>query len=164
MKKVLIIGGGFAGCANAHALSLTGEYEITLVEKSNQLGAGVRTHFWGGHPYTFGPRHFLTKDQKLYDFLNKYVPMRDCSEHKYLTYVEKDDQFYSMPLSYDDIELMPDKQQIYNELDDIKKNPSNQKPENLEDFWISSIGKILYKKVVLKILLFSPEVFGSPFF
>ena len=47
--------------------------------------------------------------------------MRDCSEHKYLTYVEKDDQFYSMPLSYDDIELMPDKQQIYNELDDIKK-------------------------------------------
>lgn len=148
MKKVLIIGGGFAGCANAHALSLTGEYEITLVEKSSQLGAGVRTHFWGGHPYTFGPRHFLTKDQKLYDFLNKYVPMRDCSEHKYLTYVEKDDQFYSMPLSYDDIELMPDKQQIYNELDEIKKNPSNQKPENLEDFWISSIGKILYKKVV----------------
>ena len=83
MKKILIIGGGFAGCVNAHALSLTGEYEITLVEKSSELGAGVRTYFWGGHPYTFGPRHFLTKDQKLFDFFNKYIPMRDCSEHKY---------------------------------------------------------------------------------
>ena len=45
MKKILIIGGGFAGCANAHALSLTGDYEITLVEKGNELGAGVRTYF-----------------------------------------------------------------------------------------------------------------------
>jgi|TARA_B100001540_G_scaffold170011_1_gene150237 UDP-galactopyranose mutase len=148
MKKILIIGGGFAGCVNAHALSLTGEYEITLVEKSSELGAGVRTYFWGGHPYTFGPRHFLTKDQKLYDFFNKYIPMRDCSEHKYLTYVEGDDQFYSMPLSYDDIENMPDKKEIYKQLDDIKHEKNKAKPENLEDFWISSIGSNLYKKVV----------------
>ena len=40
--------------------------------------------------------------------------MRDCSEHKYLTYVEGDDQFYSMPLSYDDIESIPDKEILNN--------------------------------------------------
>lgn len=150
MKKILIIGGGFAGCAMAHTLSLTGDYEILIVEKGNQLGAGVRTYFWGGHPYTFGPRHFLTKDKKLLDFMNKYVPMRDCGKnHRYLTYVEQDNQFYNMPLSYDDIQLMPDKEKIYKELDTIKKN-SYGNPMNLEEFWIQSIGQTLYSKVVEK--------------
>lgn len=147
MKKILIIGGGFAGCAMSHALHLSGEYEILIVEKSNCLGAGVRTYFSGGHPYTFGPRHFLTKDKKLFDFFNKYIPMRDCKKnHRYLTYVEKDNQFYSMPLSYDDIENMPDKEQIYKELQDVKQN--NEEPKNLEDFWKFNIGNTLYNKVV----------------
>ena len=52
MKKILIIGGGFAGCAMAHALDLSGNYDVLVVEKSNQLGAGVRTYFSGGHPFT----------------------------------------------------------------------------------------------------------------
>ena len=65
-----------------------------------------------------------------------------------ITYVESDDQFYSMPLSYDDIENMPDKKEIYKQLDEIKNEKNKAKPENLEDFWISSIGSNLYKKVV----------------
>ena len=147
MKKILIIGGGFAGCAMSHTLNLSGNYEITIVEKGAYLGAGVRTSFWGGHPYTYGPRHFLTKDKKLYDFFNKYVPMRDCGKnHRYLTYVEQDNQFCSMPLSYDDIENMPDKEKIYKELNKIKSN-SNE-PKNLEEFWINNIGPTLYGKVV----------------
>jgi UDP-galactopyranose mutase len=147
MKKVLVIGGGFAGCAMSHALHLSGNYEVLIVEKSNTLGAGVRTYFSGGHPYTFGPRHFLTKDKKLFDFFNKYVPMRDCKKnHRYLTYVESDNQFYSMPLSYDDIEIMPDKEKIYNELNEIKKKKNE--PKNLEEFWKFNIGNTLYDKVV----------------
>lgn len=146
MKKILIIGGGFAGCAMAHTLDLTGNYDVLIVEKSNQLGAGVRTYFSGGHPYTFGPRHFLTKDKKLFDFFNKYVPMRDCGKnHRYLTYVEQDNQFYSMPLSYDDIENMPDKDVINEELENLDPN---KKPKNLEEFWKFSIGNTLYNKVV----------------
>ena len=146
MKKILIIGGGFAGCAMAHTLDLSGNYDVLIVEKSNQLGAGVRTYFSGGHPFTFGPRHFLTKDKRLFDFFNKYVPMRDCGKnHRYLTYVEKDNQFYSMPLSYDDIENMPDKDVINEEL---KNLDPNKKPKNLEEFWKFSIGNTLYNKVV----------------
>ena len=34
LKKALIIGGGFAGCAAAHQLELLGGYEVTLVESS----------------------------------------------------------------------------------------------------------------------------------
>ena len=63
MKKILIIGGGFAGCSSAEILSKLPNTKITLIEKSKTLGAGVRTYFNGGHPFTFGPRHFLTKDK-----------------------------------------------------------------------------------------------------
>ena len=35
------------------------------LKKSSSLGAGVRTQWYGGHPYTFGPRHFLTKNEKF---------------------------------------------------------------------------------------------------
>ncbi len=146
MKKILIIGGGFGGCACAHTLSMLEKFDITLVERSGELGAGVRTNFWGGHPYTFGPRHFLTKDKKLYDFLDKYIPLRDCSDHKYLSYAEKDDNFYSMPLSYDDVETMPDKETIYKEMNENKLNKAA--PKNLEEFWINSIGSTLYEKTV----------------
>ena len=58
VKKALVIGGGFAGCAAAHVLELQGGWDVTLVEQNSFLGAGVRTQWYGGHPYTFGPRHF----------------------------------------------------------------------------------------------------------
>ena len=109
IKKVLIIGGGFAGCATAHELSKLDNLDVTLVEKSSYLGAGVRTFFYGGHPYTFGPRHFLTRNKEVYDYLNKIVPLRSCSEHEFLTYVEQDNQFYHYPLNVLDVEKMPDK-------------------------------------------------------
>ena len=144
MKKILIIGGGFGGCACAHTLSMLEKFDITLVERSGELGAGVRTNFWGGHPYTYGPRHFLTKDKKLYDFLDKYIPLRDCSDHKYLSYAEKDDNFYSMPLSYDDVETMPDKETIYKEMEENKLNKAA--PKNLEEFWFDE--SIFYEKTV----------------
>ena len=67
MKKVLIIGGGPAGCAIAHQISMLKGYEILVVEKSAVLGGGCKTLTMGGHPYTFGPRHFITdkKDAEL---------------------------------------------------------------------------------------------------
>ena len=147
MKKVLIIGGGFAGCATAHLLSKNNNFEVTLVEAAAQLGAGVRTHFYGGHPYTFGPRHFLTQKEWIFEFLNKYVPMRRCTEHEFLTYIERDEQFYNYPIHEDDVKLMPESQQIQRELERAKNN-SMEAPKNLEQYWISSVGPTLYEKFI----------------
>ena len=116
MKTALIVGGGFAGCAAAHQLALQGGWDVTLVEVNPFLGAGVRTRWYGGHPYTFGPRHFLTRDERLFDFLNTYVPLRKL-DHLFLTYVEQDQQFYNFPIHEDDIERMPDRDTIHDEFD-----------------------------------------------
>ena len=149
MKKVLIIGGGVAGCTAARILSKNKKLDITLVEKSKFLGAGVRTFYFGGHPYTFGPRHFLTHNKEIFDYLNKIVPMRKCSEHEFITYVESDNQFYNYPLNVLDIEKMPDKKKIKKEI----KNRNMQKiklSKNMEQYWINSIGKTLYSKTIDK--------------
>ena len=145
-KKILIIGGGFAGCSIAHQLS-DKKYDITLLDKSNILGAVVRTSFYGGHPYTFGPRHFLTFNKKVFNYLNKIVPMRLCGDHQFLTYIESDNEFYNYPLHYDDVKKMPDKKKILNELNQ-KKNIKLKNSKNIEEYWIASVGKTLYKKFI----------------
>src|SRR5438309_413930 len=169
MKKALVIGGGFSGCAAAHQLALMGGWDTTLVEAAPFLGAGVKTHFYGGHPYTFGPRHFLTPNEHIFHYLNSHCPMRRCQDHQFLTYVEADSAFYNYPIHRDDLPRMPEHQQIKAELDAITDAALSQrttgeikalKPaeiarlnnasqaKDFEDFWIFSIGKTLYKKFV----------------
>ncbi len=145
MKKVLIIGGGFAGCAAAHQLSLIGGWDISLVEKAPFLGGGVKTHWHGGHPFTYGPRHFLTQDDKLFNYLNELAPMRRCAEHEFVTYVEQDQNFYNFPIHKDDIPRMPEKEQIEQELRDATGAGGAR---NLEEYWVGSVGRILYEKMI----------------
>jgi UDP-galactopyranose mutase len=145
--NIVIIGGGFAGCASAELLSNYKDFKITLIEKSFFLGAGVRTFFFGGHPYTYGPRHFLTQKKETYEYLKKFLDLRSCNYHQFKSYVETDNKFYNYPLNMADINMMEDKQKIFGELKKLKKNIN---PKNLEEFWIKSIGKILFNKMIDK--------------
>ncbi len=144
MKKVLIIGGGFGGCASAHQFQFLNNWDVTIVERSGVLGAGVRTMYHGGHPHTFGPRHFLTDNAEVYNFFNKYVPLRKLN-HKLCTFVEQDDDFYSFPINKEDLNRMPDKDKIYKELENL---PPKARAKNLEEFWLNSVGRTLYDKFV----------------
>ena len=143
--RVLVIGAGPAGCAAVHKLSESENFDVTIIDKANHLGAGVRTQFYGGHPYTFGPRHFFTQNTKIYNYLNSIVPLRDCGDHQFISYVEQDNEFYNFPIHMDDIRNMPDSQKIINEL----SNSFNVKySRNFEEYWINSVGKTLYNKIV----------------
>ena len=146
MKKALVIGGGFAGCSGAQMLKKKG-FEVYLVEALPYLGGGCRTFHHFGHPYTYGPRHFLTTKPKIFEFLNQFVPMRKIPEHEFLTYVGSDKQFYNFPIHEDDIERMPDREQIKKELADQQDVDGSQ---NLEEFWVRSVGPTLYSKYVEK--------------
>jgi UDP-galactopyranose mutase len=145
LKKCLIIGGGFAGCSMAHQLQLQGNWDVTIIEAGPFLGAGVRTHWWGGHPYTFGPRHFLTKNEVVYNYLNTYLPLRLCSEHEFISFVESDSSFYNFPINTGDIPKMPHAKIINEELKLIR---GQVKSANLEEYWINSVGPTLYSKFI----------------
>lgn len=149
MKTALIIGGGFGGTAAAHQFALAGGWDVTLVEIAPFLGAGVRTQWFGGHPYTFGPRHFLTQNEAVFDYLNRLVPIRLCPEHEFLTYVERDNAFYNYPMNVADIDRMPDAVQVHEELRQAKQSIQGvANAKNLEDYWIASVGHTLYEKMV----------------
>jgi len=89
--NVVIIGGGFTGCTYAYFCRQKG-WDVTIVEKSALLGGGVRTYFHGGHPYTYGPRHFIAPEtsRPAFDFLNAVIPMRMIDKINY-SYQEPDD-------------------------------------------------------------------------
>ena len=133
MKKALIIGGGFAGCTAANILKKRG-FHCTIFEKSKILGGGVRTFFHHGHPYTFGPHHLLVDiDQMfIYEYYKQYLEFWEM-DHYNMTYVGSDDQFYTFPIHADEIDLMPDRDIIRNEL----LEASDPDPINFEDYWVS---------------------------
>ena len=160
-KKALIIGGGAAGSCAAIEMSKKENWETLLVEKGPQLGAGVWTNLMSGHPYTYGPRHFLTHNEQTFDYLNKIVPMRRCAEHQFLSYVENDANFYNYPIHEDDIKIMPDNKIINEEIDKLDQKYKDAKFElregnkdlenianNYEEFWVNSVGKTLYNKYI----------------
>jgi len=73
--------------------------------------------------------------------------MRLCNEHKFITYIEKDKSFYSYPIHDDDINLMPDKIEIENQIKQ-KNNKKIKESNNLEEYWINSVGLNLYNKFI----------------
>lgn len=145
MKKALVIGGGVAGCAAAHQLALQGGWDVVVIEAAPYLGAGVRTFWHGGHPYTFGPRHFLTQNEAVFAYLDALVPLRRCPEHEFLTYVEADNAFYNYPIHMDDIERMPDAALVRQEL---KQLTGVADAKDFESYWIGSVGRTLYAKFI----------------
>ena len=74
MKKAIIIGAGFTGCMFAMMLRKKG-WSVEVFDMSSLTGGGVRTFYHGGHPYTYGPRHFIGPEtnMKAFEFLNKII-------------------------------------------------------------------------------------------
>lgn len=143
MKKAIVIGSGFTGCMFAMMLRQK-DWEVIVIEKAGITGGGVRTFYHGGHPFTFGPRHFIGPEssQPAFDFLNEIVPMRHL-EKMNLSYQEPDDLFVSYPTHADDIEKLADADKIKAELDAL---PDETHATNFEEFWIGRVGPTLYER------------------
>ena len=144
MPNALVIGSGFSGAAAALLLTQKG-IKVTVVERDPFLGGGCKTHVYGGHPYTFGPRHFLSPEEKVFEWLHQYTPMRRIPDHEFLTYVERDPGWYHFPIHQDDIALMPDQAQI---LQELEARDLGARPGNLEEYWKQAVGPTLYSKFV----------------
>lgn len=141
--KAIILGGGVTGCTAARELAERG-WDVTLIEKNPYLGGGCHTFFWGGHPYTEGPRPIHVINEKIFHYINDIVPMRTFP--LFLdTYIERDRSFYSYPIHMDDVKKMPDCDIIMQEL---QNRPNQNNATNMEDGWINAVGPTLYDKYV----------------
>ena len=141
--KAIILGGEVSGCAVANELDKKG-VETVVIEKNGYLGGGCHTFFYGGHPYTEGPRPLSIKDGKAFDYINSVVKLRTFPL-VLDSYNEQDRQFYGFPIHWDDIQIMPDRDKILHELEN---RPKINTATNLEDGWINAVGPTLYEKYV----------------
>jgi|TARA_B100001964_G_C14217004_1_gene593277 UDP-galactopyranose mutase len=143
MKKAIIIGAGISGSIPAMLLKEKG-WSVTVIDKASYIGGGLRTFFHGGHPFTYGPRHFLSPHPEAYEFLNKYVPLRDITKINY-TFIESDNTFYTYPPHEEDVPIMPEAAIIQKEL---KSLPDESPSPNFEEFWLHRVGPTLYGKFI----------------
>jgi UDP-galactopyranose mutase len=143
--KIGIIGAGVVGCTCAYFLNKKG-YNTTVFEAGNQIGGGVWTNFYAGHPYTFGPRMFFSKDEQIIKFMNDLCPMKQITNYT-STFSEEDSQFFNYPLYRPEFEKMNYCANIVSELNDLPEKPHI---ENFENYWTSVIGPTLYKKFIDK--------------
>jgi UDP-galactopyranose mutase len=143
-EKAVVLGGGFAGCTAADLLRRAG-FSVTLIEGGSNLGGGCWTQWYGGHPHTFGPRVFFSRDQEVIDQLERHIDIRQF-DTKSFTYVERDGQMYHYPLQAGDLPSMPDHERIVEELAACQ----GQTPDvtDFESYWTSAIGPTLYDKFV----------------
>ena len=151
-NKVVVIGAGFAGATVAYLLSK--KYEVTVVEAASSPGGGCETKFISGHPYTFGPRVFFSRDDEVISLLTSLIKIRNFNTVSW-TYVEQDGNFYNYPIQYSDIPLMQDSSLINAEISEAKGREVNV--QDFESYWLSAIGKTLYGKFVDK---YSKKMWG----
>ena len=77
-KTLLVLGAGFAGATVAHLLRKDFD-EVIVLEADAYPGGGCRTQWYGGHPYTFGPRVFFSRDEEVISTLKRF-PANKASE------------------------------------------------------------------------------------
>ena len=146
--KAIILGGGFAGCTTAHLLKRAG-WEVTLIEKEDHLGGGCHTKFYGGHPYTLGPRVYYGYSDKVWAWVNKFIPMRRFP-FELKTYVESHERFYSYPIHEDDLPALDENDPSNTDghgghiFAELKARDNSKPPGDFEEYWIQRVGRTLY--------------------
>lgn len=141
--KALILGGGFAGTTIAHLLHRDG-WETTLIEKEPHLGGGCRTFFHCGHPYTNGPRLYYGYSEKVFAWLNSFVPIRRFPfELKTLAHepVDTDRRFWTYPPHELDLGDYPRAAQIAAEL---AARDNSTEPQDFDEYYRQKVGPTLY--------------------
>jgi UDP-galactopyranose mutase len=155
--SILVLGGGVAGSSIAYYLTERG-YDVTIIEKQARVGGLARTCYYSGHPYEFGPHIWFWPGGKD-NPVNATIVKLTGDELYYIdrrlfTYIEADRRKYRYPVHYQDVALMPERDQIEQELrvnrDANLKLIEPQLPEigacKFAEYFTAALGPTLYGK------------------
>ena len=85
MKKVVIIGAGPAGLTAAYELIKTGNYDVTVFEKTEYMGGISRTVNHNGNRMDMGGHRFFSKDEKVNSWWQEILPLQGALSYDDLT-------------------------------------------------------------------------------
>ncbi len=152
--KIIILGGGPAGCSAAYYLHKKGLSNITVVEK-NKIGGLCETRFCHGIPYEYGPQILYTDDYEIRRFFNKFLKISPppTANGRYQPLVSTDGTIsgpgvHNFPITFANVLKFKNAETIIEELYNLDlKNPDYS---SFENYAISRLGKTLYQTYVRK--------------
>jgi UDP-galactopyranose mutase len=146
MRKVLVVGAGFAGAVMAERLASAGNL-CTVVDKREHIGgnaydyydaAGVLTH-------KYGPHLFHTNSKGVLDYLTHFTEWREF-RNTALSFT--DGILYSFPINLCTFEQMVHHSSSTEEMEAYlqEHRVCIAHPKNSEEAMLSQVGKELYEK------------------
>ncbi len=137
--KVVILGGGLAGCTIGYLLSREG-HEVIIVEQEMQLGGMCRTFYKDGLSYEIGPHIIYTNSEETISFMKRFI---DIVHNVFYVGTYLENQFLTYPPHVEDIYRLKDNAKILEELHQLNhKEPDRT---NFETYMMSLVGERLYK-------------------
>jgi len=148
--KILILGGGPAGCSAAYFLKQLGIDNIDLVEKE-VIGGCARTRFYDSIPYEFGPQILYTDEPEIKKIFERFVvnrkaPTEDGEYHPKLSIDGRLDNLHDFPITISNVLKLGNPTKIIYEL--YRLNLENPDYSNFEKYMLSRIGPTLYKSYI----------------
>ena len=140
--KIVVLGGGLAGCTSAYLLKQQG-HDVVVFEEKEEIGGVCQTNDFGGIFHEFGP-HLLYAEGKIKKFFEKHLINREFKVFPKASVSGRIDEFYDFPLSLETVTHLPDEIR-YKALDELYKlNFDSPDHSNFESYMISRMGKTLY--------------------
>jgi len=174
-KKVIIIGAGPAGLtAGYELLKKSKNYDVTILEESNQVGGISKTINYKGNRMDIGGHRFFSKSREVNDFWLKFMPIQGYPSYDDLILNNKKDlpdngsdpekedkvmlirnrvsriyylnKFFDYPISlkWTTIKNLGIIRTLISGLSYLKSLIIKKKEDNLENFYINRFGKKLY--------------------
>jgi len=136
--KITILGAGLAGCTLTHLLQKQG-YNVSVIEKDNDIGGMGKTYYKDGLKYEYGPHILYSRNQKVIDFITSIIDVKPTVVYV-AAYVEG--QLVDYPVSISSIFNLREKKKIIEEL--YYLNPNAPDRRNFQTYVASLMGKTLY--------------------
>ena len=145
MKKVLIVGSGWAGTSASYLLENSG-ISTTIFEKNNVVGGHSRSEILNNIIYEpNGPHIFHTSIERVNKFVVKFGMNRkfkhQIKSRIYPDSLNGESLLVSWPPQVSELKKLKEWKKIESELENLPKNP---KVENFETYAISIMGQTLY--------------------
>ncbi len=142
----LIVGSGIYGATLAHLLNQAGK-RVLICEKRPYIGGNVYTEKIDGiDVHMYGAHIFHTSDQKVWEFVNSFVPFKPFINTVLANYKGK---IYNLPFNMHTFEEMwgvKNKEEAIVKIDSQKGDFKN--PKNLEEQAISLVGEDIYQTLI----------------
>src|SRR5262245_3097681 len=116
VKRVLVVGAGFAGAVHARLLAEAG-YEVLIIDRRNHIGGNAYDSFDsnGNRVHRYGPHLFHTNNKAIVDWLSRFT---EWVEYRHTVAAQlPDGRLCPLPINRTTIEMIFD--QKFSNADDI---------------------------------------------